>query len=105
MLDSNLPETSSYSDWNWTKNASVALTPGPHVVTLCFIGNAVVRSDLDVSIILGVQRCEHERRINSKRLEGKRENGLNLSTDPDVGNSLYSATGPLLQSLHETKAG
>ncbi|CAM9771595.1 unnamed protein product, partial [Scytosiphon promiscuus] len=46
MLDSNLPETRSYFDWAWTQNYSVALAPGPHVVTLCFIGNAVVNVDL-----------------------------------------------------------
>lgn len=43
MLDGNLPETANYSDWKWTQNTSVALTPGSHVVTLCFVGNAVVR--------------------------------------------------------------
>lgn len=43
MLNGNLAETQTYSDWAWTENASVPLTPGPHVVTLCFIGNAVVR--------------------------------------------------------------
>lgn len=44
MLDGNLPQTANFSDWEWTQNASVSLTPGPHVVTLCFIGNAVVRT-------------------------------------------------------------
>lgn len=43
VLNGNLPKTANYSDWKWTQNSSVALTPGPHVVTLCFIGNAVVR--------------------------------------------------------------
>ncbi|CAM9259092.1 unnamed protein product, partial [Hapterophycus canaliculatus] len=46
MLNPNLPETRNYSDWAWTQNFSVALTPGPHVATLCFIGNAVVNVDL-----------------------------------------------------------
>lgn len=43
MRNGNLPETRNYSDWAWTQNVSVALAPGPHVVTLCFIGNALVR--------------------------------------------------------------
>lgn len=43
MLEGNLQETANYSDWKWTQNASMALTPGPHVVTLCFIGKALVR--------------------------------------------------------------
>eukprot|EP00752_Nemacystus_decipiens_P002207 g2098.t1 len=46
MLDGNLLASANYSDWKWTQNTSVALAPGPHVVTLCFIGNAVVNVDL-----------------------------------------------------------
>lgn len=42
MLNGNLLETKNYSDWAWTKNASVALAPGPQVVTLCFIGKALM---------------------------------------------------------------
>lgn len=46
LINGNLAQTQTYFDWAWTGNASVALTPGPHVVTLCFIGNAVVNVDL-----------------------------------------------------------
>ena len=42
MMNKNLPQTGSYSTWAWTGNASVALEPGPHVVTLCFIAQGSV---------------------------------------------------------------
>ncbi|CAN0423990.1 unnamed protein product [Pylaiella littoralis] len=39
-----LPQTQNDSDWAWTQNSSVALAPGPHVVTLCFVGKALVNN-------------------------------------------------------------
>lgn len=74
MLDGNLPYSASYSDWKWTENSSVVLAPGPHVVTLCFIGNAVVR---EASVPLhrwrsrdcALRSAYHRRRIFTARQE------------------------------------
>ncbi|CAM9354034.1 unnamed protein product, partial [Laminaria digitata] len=54
MMNKNLPQTGGFSTWAWTGNASVALEPGPHVVTLCFIAQGMVNVDL---LRFGSSKC------------------------------------------------
>lgn len=42
MTNGNLPDTGGYAAWEMTDPASVSLERGPHVITLCFIGNGIV---------------------------------------------------------------
>lgn len=42
MTNGNLPDTGGYAAWEMTDPASVYLKRGPHVITLCFIGNGIV---------------------------------------------------------------
>lgn len=54
MLNRNLPNTGGYNTWTWTGNASMSLEPGPHVVTLCFIGNGLVNLEYSAAYAIGV---------------------------------------------------